>query len=57
MIDQISKYPEIDFTSSVSCKKLIPILGRIFSIYGIPEIVESDNGPPFQSHALATYFR
>ena len=36
---------------------MIPIIERIFSIYGIPEIIVSDNGPPFQSHQLATYFR
>ena len=30
-IDQRSKYPEIDFTSSTSCNKLMPILERIFS--------------------------
>ena len=57
MIDQRSKYPEIGFTSSKACNVLIPILERIFSIYGIPEIIVSDNGPPFQSHQLATYFR
>lgn len=57
MVDQRSKYPEIDFTSSTSCNKLIPILERIFSIYGIPEIIISDNGPPFQSSQLAIYFK
>ena len=57
MIDQRSKYPEIDFISSTSCIKLIPVLERIFNINGIPEIIVSDYGPPLQSHQLASYFR
>ena len=47
MTDQRPKYPEIDFTSFTSCNKLIPILEKIFSIYGIPELTISDNGPEF----------
>ena len=39
MIDQRSKYSQTDFTSSTCCNKLIPILERIFSIYGIREII------------------
>ena len=56
MIDQRSKYLEIEFTSSMSCN-MSSILERIFSIHGILETILSDNGPPFQSHQLATYFR
>lgn len=57
MKDQRSQYTDIVFTSSTSCNKLIPILERIFSIYGLPEFIISDNRPPFQSHQVATYFR
>ena len=57
MIDQRPKYLVTDFTSSTSCNKLIAILERIFSIYGIPEISVSDYGPPFKSHQLAAYFK
>ena len=49
MIDQRSTYPEIDFTSLTSCNKLIPILERIFSTHGIPELIISANGPEFVS--------
>ena len=55
--DQTLQYSKKDFTSSTSCNnKLIPILERIFSTYGILEIIVSHNEPHFQSHQLATYF-
>ena len=56
-VSQRLKYPGLDFTSSTSCNELISILKGIFSIHGIPEIIASDNGPPFLSHKLVSYSR
>ena len=55
VIDQYSKYPEVDLIKSTSFKKLKPILDRIFATHGIPEEVTSDNGPPYDSNALELY--
>ena len=55
IIDQYSKFPEVDIWTSTSFEKLRPILDRVFSTHGIPETVSSDNGPPFPSHDLEQY--
>ena len=36
-------------TTSTSCRVTCDRLGKIFATHGIPERVESDNGPPFNS--------
>ena len=55
VIDQFSKYAEVDIVKSTSFKKLRPILERIFSTHGIPESVSSDNGPPYPSDEMERY--
>ena len=55
LIDQYSKYPEVDIVSSTSFRKLKPILDRIFATHGIPESLSSDNGPPYPSHDMEEY--
>ena len=55
VIDQYSKYPEVDVLTSTSFVKLKPALDRIFSTHGIPESLTTDNGPPYPSHAMSEY--
>ena len=55
LIDQYSKYPEVDIVTSTSFKKLRPKLDRIFSGQGIPETITADNGPPYPSHDMKSY--
>ena len=43
VIDQYSKYPEVDIVTSTGFKKLRPILDRVFACHGIPEALSSDN--------------
>ena len=47
VINQFSKYPEVDIVTSTSFSKLRPVLDRIFSTHGIPEKMTTDNGPPY----------
>ena len=49
VIDEYSRFADIDFTTSTSAKATIPKLDRIFSLYGIPLQLKSDNGAPFNS--------
>ena len=55
VIDQYSKYPEVDLLTSTAFKKLKPVLNRIFATHGIPEELTSDNGPPYNSHEMETF--
>ena len=55
VIDQYSKYPEVDVLKSTSFKKLRPVLDRIFSGHGIPETVTCDNGPPYSGYEMGRY--
>ena len=50
-----SRFAEIDFTKSTSANATIPKFDRIFSSYGIPLQLKSDNGPPFNSKAFSDY--
>ena len=55
VIDEYSRFPEIEFTTSMSAKATIPKLDHIFLSYGIPIQLKSDNGPPFNSKTFSDY--
>ena len=54
IIDQYSKYPEVDILTSTSFKKLRPVLDRVFACHGIPETLSSDNSP-YNCHEMEVY--
>ena len=47
--DDYSRYPGVKKVSTTSAKVVTKSLEDVFSQFGIPEVVKSDNGPPFQS--------
>ena len=49
VIDDYSRYPVVEIVSSTSVNAVIPKLDSIFSVFGIPKVVRSDNGLPFFS--------
>jgi hypothetical protein len=49
VIDEYSCYPDVEFCTSTSAKSVIPKFEKIFSTHGIPDIIKTDNGPPFNS--------
>ena len=55
VIDEYSRYPEVDVVKSVSARNVLPALDRIFSARGFPEKLKTDNGSPFQSKEFATF--
>ena len=55
IIDAYSRFPEVEIVSSTSAATVIPKLNRVFSVHGMPYIVRSDNGPPFNSEAIKQY--
>ena len=54
---QYSRYPVVEFVGSTSEKATISVFRRVFDTYGLPEVVKSDNGPPFNSHKFEEYAR
>ena len=54
-IDTYSRFPEVEILHSTSASAIIPKLDRIFSTHGLPLIIKSDNGPPFNSEDIRKY--
>ena len=52
VIDEYSRYPEIEAVTSTSMAANAPKFRKIFAAHGIPEVVKSDNGPPFHLRNL-----
>ena len=49
MIDKSTRFPVVEQTTSTLCRTTCDRLRTIFATHGIPERLESDNRPPFQS--------
>ena len=47
--DEYSRFPAAEFVKSTNARSTIPKLQKMFSDFGNPIKVKSDNGPPFQS--------
>ena len=45
--DEFSRFPEVEILTSTSTRTVIPKLDAIFARQGIPDVLKSDNGPPF----------
>ena len=57
MIDEYTRYPEVEFTKSTSVQAVID---RVFSTHGFPDSVKTDGGPPFNgsgSHEYQVYMK
>ena len=52
VLDTYSKYPEVEIVSSTAARNALPALERIFATHGIPEVLKTDNGLPFQGQAF-----
>ena len=48
MICKTSGYPIVETCTTTSGRAVIPLIDKVFSKFGIPSVVCSDNGPPFQ---------
>ena len=55
LIDQYSRYPVVQMTKSTSFDKLYPRLDETFGLFGIPESVTHDGGPPYNSKEWRNY--
>lgn len=55
IIDEYSRYPITRHISSLKSETVIPHLRNIFSSFGIPNQLKSDNGPPFNGKEFANF--
>ena len=55
VMDDYSRYPEVEIVYSTSAQAVFPKLDAIFARHGVPNAVRTDNGPPFQSEAFAKW--
>ena len=55
VVDEYSRYPEVEIVTSTSSKATIPKLDAIFARQGVPDVVKTDNGPPFHGHEFARF--
>ena len=53
IIDDHSRFPEIEVVHSTSAKAVTSKLDRIFATCGVPQVVKSDSGPPFNGGEFA----
>lgn len=53
--DSYSRFPEVEITTSTSARTVIPKIDAIFARQGIPDILKSDNGPPFNSYEFKQF--
>ncbi|KAJ1123001.1 hypothetical protein NDU88_001474 [Pleurodeles waltl] len=56
LVNDFSKYPEVEVISSLSAEVVIPRLEKIMATHGLISEIKTDNGPPFQSKELSEYF-
>ena len=49
IIDDYSRFPVVELVRSTSANTVIPVLDKVLSTFGTPDILKSDNGAPFNS--------
>ena len=54
-VDAHSKWPEVHIMQSTTTTKTLEVLRQIFSSYGLPEQIVTDNGPQFISEEFAMF--
>jgi hypothetical protein len=53
--DEYSRYPIVEIIKSESATTVIPVLYKVISTFGIPNVIETDNESPFNSFAFRQY--
>ena len=54
-MDKYSRYACVEQISSVAGTTTIPVLDKLFAMFGNPDRYQTDNGPPFNSHEFAKF--
>ncbi|XP_047989868.1 uncharacterized protein K02A2.6-like [Leguminivora glycinivorella] len=57
VIDSTSKWLEVKQMTRTTAEEVIKVLREMFSHFGLPKMMVSDNGPPFTSAELANFMQ
>ena len=57
LVNAHSKWPNVYPMSSTTSEKMTEVLTQIFTAYGLPEHVVSDNGPQFTSEEFSIFMK
>ncbi|CAM5142082.1 unnamed protein product [Natator depressus] len=57
VVDTHSKWPEVSIMQSTSAESTIQKLWGLFSLFGLPEQLVSDNGPQFISQEFKNFMK
>ncbi len=57
VVDSYSKWPEVFEMSTTTTSKAISVLSHLFSHYGCPDQLVSDNGPQFASKEFEEFMK
>ena len=57
IIDETARWPEVAVLRSMTSTNVIKCLNRVFSSWGYPKMVVSDNGPQFTSDSFKSFLR
>ena len=55
IIDECSMFPIVEEVKRLTSEEVIKILEKVFPIFGVPETLKSDNGPPFNGHKIKAF--
>lgn len=55
MIDGRTRFPEVEVVRSTNAQSTIQCFDRVFATPGLPRVIVSDNGSPFQSKEVRPY--
>jgi hypothetical protein len=53
--DEYSRFPFVEVLNSITKITVIPVLDKLFSETGIPEILKSDNASAMTSHIFKSF--
>jgi hypothetical protein len=54
-LDEYSRFPLVETIYATSSETVTKRLEQLFSIFGIPQELRSDNGPPFNSNSIGNF--
>lgn len=55
IVDDYTRYPVVESVRSTSANTVIPVMDKVFSMFGIPRVVKTDNGPPFNGDQFSQF--
>lgn len=55
IVDSYTKYPIVEILPSTAFNHLQPMLEKTFALFGLPQVIKTDNGPPFQGCEFQTF--